>query len=215
MKTVEVDDVDEQAPRSKTALAGSIVVGVLAVLAIVIAWFAVRGQAFLPAFETDLAVVPGSETGLWGPGVEATAYTTVEIRVRDGVSEARWWHAASLSAAYSVVIVGLALVSLALWRLRKRRSFARAAAWGLGGFGIWVIVATGLQKVFEDQSVSALVDSLGLPTEPVEGQTWVLLPGFFISQTMLLTASIGIVLMIAAVFLGRAWQMQTELDEVI
>ena len=29
------------------------------------------------------------------------------------------------------------------------------------------------------------------------------------------TSGIGIVLMIAAVFLGRAWQMQTELDEVI
>lgn len=215
METVEMDEVEEQEPRSKTALVGSILVAALTVLAIVIAWFAVRGQAFLPAFSTELNVVPGSESGLTGPGVEAAAYTTVEMRVRNSVSEARWWHAGSLTAAYSVVIVGLALVSLALWRLRTRRSFARAAAWGLGGFGVWVIVATTLQKIFEDQSVTALVNSLGLPTEPVEGETWVLLPGFFISQTMLLTASIGIVLVVAAIFVGRAWHMQAELDEVI
>lgn len=215
METVEVDELEEQQPRSKTALVSSILVAVLTVLAIVVAWFAVRGQAFLPAFESTLDVVPGSEPGLSGPGVEADAYTTVDIRVRDSVTDARWWHAASLMAAYSVVIVGLALVSLALWRLRTRRSFGRAAAWGLGAFGVWVIAATVLQKVFEDQSVTALVQSLDLPTEPVEGATWVLLPGFYVSQTMLLTASIGFVLIIAAVFLGRAWRIQTELDEVI
>jgi hypothetical protein len=222
--TIEIDEADVQEPRSRWAAVASIAVGAVTLLAVLVAFIAIRAQSFLPEFSQTLGVVAGAESDLSAPWVDAASYESVTLRVSEELTSPRWWYALSLASVYSIVIVGLALVSLLLWRLRTQRSFARAASWSLGGFGVWAIIAVVLQEFSQNQSIRALVDQLGLPTMPAgdkavdvtaEGSTYVLLPTFAISQPILLVTSIGIVMILAAVLLGRAWRMQTELDEVI
>lgn len=233
MDTIEIDETDIQEPRSRWATSASIGVGALALLALAVAWIGIRAQSFLPEFTQTLDVVTGAESDLLAPWVDAAGYESVTLRVRDDLTSPRSWHALSLAMGYSVVVIGLALVSFLLWRLRTHRSFARAASWSLGGYGLWVVVAAVLQKLCENQSIRVLVEQLKLPTMPAgegagdravdvaalaaagENATFVRLPDFAVSPSMLIVASFGIVMIIAVILLGRAWRMQIELDEVI
>lgn len=193
----------------------AIFVALFALLAAIVSFWAVKLQAFSPTFDITLNVHAGADPKFGMDSNIAFWYTAVDFSIRKDVFSARWFYAVSLFSLYSIVLCALVLISVTLWKLGNSKVFSSFLAFSLGGFGIWIIISTALHKIFYNLAIVELVKDLKFSTVPQTGQDSVILPSFHMTQTMVLLFSTGSVIVVAAIFIERAWRMQQELDEVI
>lgn len=180
-----------------------------------IAIYLVKIQAFSSIFALSFSVQSSELAGVISEIGPAAVSSSVEIMAEGNQLLARLITGLSLGLSYSPVIAGFVLQGIILWRVQSQRSAEKFIPIGVFIFGFWIIVSSVLAQLLSVFASKLFISYQDIPTTPGDRTVWVEVPTMYLSQEIIVSITVGIVLMSGAILVNRGLRAEKELGEVI
>lgn len=200
---------------SKIFITGSGVSFIAAIVASFIAIYLIKIQAFSSIFALSFSVQSSELAGAISEIGPAAVSSSVEIMAEDNQLLARLITGLSLGLSYSPVIAGFVLQGIILWRIHSQRNAEKTIPIGVFIFGFWIIASTVLAQLLSVFASKLFISYQDIPTTPGDKMVWVEAPTMYLSQEIIVSITVGIVLMSGAILVNRGLHAEKELGEVI
>lgn len=200
---------------SKLFLTGAGVSFIAAVIASLIAIYLIKIQAFSSIFALSFSVQSSELAGAISEIGPAAVSSSVEIMAEDNQVFARLITGLSLALSYSPVIAGFLLQGIILWRVHSQQNAEKIIPIGVFLFGLWIIVSSVLAQLLNVFASKIFISHQDIPTTPGDNIVWVEAPTLYLSQEIIVSITVGIVLMSGAILVNRGLRAEKELGEVI